>query len=186
MAAHTYSSINHPANGIVRFSLLLLSMGMLGVAFACNGGYKITLKKIENCAGPDAVITVDENFTVVLNENCEIQTSGCVHIKDFKTGKAAYAITKSGRKVLQSWIDICDNSSASFGMELFTQFLRSLGVPESCPMSARTSCIEPSQAINISAFKQYLRLVRGAIDVEVAVLHDSGESCLKISFDVTK
>lgn len=186
MAVHAYSSANPSANGIVRFSWLLLCMGLLGVAFACNGGYKVRVKKIENCAGPDAVITADENFTVVLTKNCEIKSRGCVTFKDFKTGNAKYTITKDGVQVLQGSMDICDQASRPRRTEHIAELLRSLGVPEKCPISAGQICTEPSQVVNINRFKQYLPLARGAIGVDVAVQHDSGKSCFKIRFDITK
>lgn len=186
MAVHAYSSANPSANGIVRFSVLLFCMGMLGVAFACNGGYKVRVKKIENCAGPDAVITADENFTVVLTKNCEIKSRGCVRFKDFKTGNAKYTITKDGVQVLQGSMDICDQASRPRRTEHIAELLRSLGVPEKCPISAGQICTEPTQVVNINRFKQYLPLARGAIGVDVAVQHDSGKSCFKIRFDITK
>lgn len=186
MAINACCSVNHRANGIVRFSLLLVCVGMLGVALGCNGGYKIRVKKIENCAGPDAIITADENFTVVLTKNCEIKSRGCVRFKDFKTGNAKYTITKDGVQVLQGSTDICDQAARPRRTEHIAELLRSLGVPEKCPISAGQICTEPTQVVNINRFKQYLPLARGAIAVDVDVQHDSGKSCFKIRFDITK
>uniref|UniRef100_A0A8W7PFH9 Uncharacterized protein n=1 Tax=Anopheles coluzzii TaxID=1518534 RepID=A0A8W7PFH9_ANOCL len=175
------------ANGAgVRFAVILICTGLLGVAMACNGGYKIRVKKIENCAGADAIITADENFTVVLTKNCEIKSRGCVRFKDFKTGNAKYTISKDGVQVMQGSTDICDQASRPRRTEHIAELLRSLGVPEKCPISAGQICTEPSQVVNINRFKQYLPLARGAIAVDVAVQHDSGKSCFKIRFDITK
>lgn len=170
----------------VRFAVILICTGLLGVAMACNGGYKIRVKKIENCAGADAIITADENFTVVLTKNCEIKSRGCVRFKDFKTGNAKYTISKDGVQVMQGSTDICDQASRPRRTEHIAELLRSLGVPEKCPISAGQICTEPSQVVNINRFKQYLPLARGAIAVDVAVQHDSGKSCFKIRFDITK
>lgn len=187
MATSAYGTgRTHATNGPARFSVLLLCAGMLGVAFACNGGYKIRMKKIENCAGPDAVITADENFTVVLTKNCDIKSRGCVRFKDFKTGNAKYTISKDGVQVMQGSTDICDQASRPRRTEQIAELLRTFGVPEKCPISAGEICTEPSQVVNINRFKQYLPLARGAIAVDVAVQHDSGKSCFKIRFDITK
>uniref|UniRef100_A0A182J109 MD-2-related lipid-recognition domain-containing protein n=1 Tax=Anopheles atroparvus TaxID=41427 RepID=A0A182J109_ANOAO len=186
MGAHAYGSGNLPANGIARFSVLLICAATLGVAFACNGGYKIRVKKIENCAGPDAVITADENFTVVLTKNCEIKSRGCVRFKDFKTANAKYTISKDGVQVLQGSMDICDQASRPGRTENIAELLQTLGVPDKCPISEGQICTEPSQVVNVNRFKQYLPLARGAIAVDVAVQHDSGKSCFKIRFDITK
>uniref|UniRef100_A0A182JQF8 Uncharacterized protein n=1 Tax=Anopheles christyi TaxID=43041 RepID=A0A182JQF8_9DIPT len=162
------------ANGVgVRFAVILFCTGLLGVTMACNGGYKIRVKKIENCAGTDAIITADENFTVVLTKNCEIKSRGCVQFKDFKTGNAKYTISKDGVQVMQGSTDICDQASRPRRTEHIAELLRSLGVPEKCPISAGQICTEPSQVVNINRFKQYLPLARGSIAVDVAVQHDS-------------
>lgn len=94
------------------------------------------MKKIENCAGADAIITADENFTVVLTKNCEIKSRGCVRFKDFKTGNAKYTILKDGVQVMQGSTDICDQASRPRRTEHIAELLRSLGVPEKCPISA--------------------------------------------------
>uniref|UniRef100_A0A182P0I7 Uncharacterized protein n=1 Tax=Anopheles epiroticus TaxID=199890 RepID=A0A182P0I7_9DIPT len=162
------------ANGVgVRIAVILFWTGLLGVAMACNGGYKIRVKKIENCAGTDAIITADQNFSVVLTKNCDIKTRGCVRFKDFKTGNAKYTISKDGVQVMQGSTDICDQASRPRRTENIAELLRGLGVPEKCPIEAGQICTEPSQVVNINRFKQYLPLARGAIAVDVAVQHDS-------------
>uniref|UniRef100_A0A182Q2K3 MD-2-related lipid-recognition domain-containing protein n=1 Tax=Anopheles farauti TaxID=69004 RepID=A0A182Q2K3_9DIPT len=169
-----------------RFAVLLICTGLLGVAMACNGGYKVRVKKIENCAGPEAIITADENFTVVLTKNCELKSRGCVRFKDFKTGNAKYTISKDGVQVLQGSEDICNQASRPRRTEQIAELMRSLGVPEKCPIEAGKICTDPSQVVNINRFKQYLPLARGSITVDVKVQHDSGKSCFKINFDITK
>ncbi|XP_052867087.1 uncharacterized protein LOC128273198 [Anopheles cruzii] len=176
---------NRPMNDL-RFIVLLALTGVLGVAFACNGGYKVRIKKIENCAGPDAVITADDNFTVVLTKDCDVKSRGCVRFKDFQTANAKYTLTKDGVQMMQGSIDLCNQASRRKRTESIAEVLRTLGVPEQCPVEAGQICIEPTQAVNIKRFQQYLPLARGSIAVDVAVQHDSGKSCFKIRFDITK
>ncbi|XP_049536494.1 uncharacterized protein LOC125951595 [Anopheles darlingi] len=170
----------------LRLPVLLIVVGLVGVSLACNGGYKLKVKQIENCAGPDAVITADNNFTVVLTKDCDVKARGCVRFKDFKTANAKYTISKDGVQVMQGSMDLCNQASRPRRTENIAALLRTLGVPEKCPVEAGQICIEPSQAVNIQRFQQYLSLARGSISVDIAVQHDSGKSCFKIRFDITK
>lgn len=53
--------------------------------FHFQNGYKLTIKKIENCGGPDQIIKIDENTTAELTSDCKLILNGCVHTKEFKT-----------------------------------------------------------------------------------------------------
>lgn len=50
--------------------------------FAQNG-FNIRLNEINNCAGPDQVITIDSNSTIKLTEDCQLIIVGCTTTTGF-------------------------------------------------------------------------------------------------------
>ncbi|XP_053696146.1 uncharacterized protein LOC128743570 [Sabethes cyaneus] len=171
-------------------SLLLgkvfLLVTVIGVVIACNGGYKVKVRKIQNCAGSDAVITANENYTVVLTKNCDIKSRGCVQFKSFKTAVAKYKVRKDGMLMLQGSLDLCDQLAIGNQDATIGPMLRTFNLPEKCPVEGGTLCTDPSQTINIAPFAQFLALAQGTIDVETEIQHDTGRSCFRVRFEVTK
>ncbi|XP_055548134.1 uncharacterized protein LOC129731827 [Wyeomyia smithii] len=165
---------------------VLLLAAVIGVAIACNGGYKVKVRKVQNCAGSDAVITANENYTVVLTKNCDIKSRGCVQFKSFKTAVAKYKVRKDGMLMLQGNLDLCDQLRAGILDAQIGPMLRTFNLPEKCPVEAGTLCTDPTQVINIAAFAQFLELAQGTIDVETEIQHDTGRSCFRVRFEVTK
>lgn len=51
--------------------------------FAQNG-FNIRLDEINNCAGPDQVITIDSNSTIQLTPDCKLVIVGCVTTTGFE------------------------------------------------------------------------------------------------------
>ncbi|XP_055641487.1 uncharacterized protein LOC129778544 [Toxorhynchites rutilus septentrionalis] len=166
--------------------VVLLLVTIVAVTLACNGGYKIKLKKLQNCAGPNAVITANENYTVVLTKNCEIKARGCGNIKAFKTAVAKITVKKSGMQMFQGTINICEKLAAASSNSTIGPILRTFNIPEKCPVEAGTLCVEPTQGMSIEPYKQFLSLARGSIDVETEIQHDTGKSCFKVQVDITK
>ncbi|XP_058451057.1 uncharacterized protein LOC131430259 [Malaya genurostris] len=166
--------------------LLLVLLAIVGVAFACNGGYKLKVRKVQNCAGDDAVITASENYTVVLTKNCNIKSRGCVQFKSFKTAVAKYKVRKDGVQIYQGSVNLCDTLKTGLRHADFGPIMRTFKLPESCPVKEGLLCTDPSQVVNISPFAEFLALVRGTIDVETEIQHDTGRSCFQVRFEVTK
>lgn len=54
------------------------------VFFTQNGGYNVRIDKIENCGGPQQILTIDPNTTVEMTEKCEIMTIGCSTTSGFQ------------------------------------------------------------------------------------------------------
>lgn len=165
---------------------VFLLMAIVGVAMACNGGYRIKVRKVQNCAGTDAVIVAQENYTAVLTKNCEIKSRGCVTYKTFKSGIARYKVKKDGVQVLQGRMDLCDQITTGNRDPVIGPMMRTLNLPDKCPVEDGTLCTDPTQAVNIEQYKQFLPLARGTIDVETEIQHDTGKSCFRVQIDVTK
>lgn len=104
-----------------------------------NGGYKIKLKKLQNCAGPNAVVTISDNYTIVLTKNCEIKARGCSTFKTFKTAVAKITVKKSGMQMYQSTINICEKLAAASRNSTFGPMLKTFNIPEKCPVEAVSS-----------------------------------------------
>ncbi|XP_058815147.1 uncharacterized protein LOC131678816 [Topomyia yanbarensis] len=166
--------------------IAFLLLAIVGVAFACNGGYKLKVRKVQNCAGSDAVITASENYTVVLTKNCDIKSRGCVQFKSFKTAVAKYKIRKDGVQILQGNMNLCDTIKTGSRHADVGPIMRTFKLPEKCPVEEGSLCTDPTQVVNIAPFAQFLTLVRGTIDVETEIQHDTGRSCFQVRFDVTK
>lgn len=97
-----------------------------------QNGYKAKIIKAENCAGPDAVITLDPGFSVKLNKKCEIVPTGCVTNKAFSTANTSYKLLKDGMVVSQGKMDLC--SMANEASDQAKQYLNMFGAPSSCPV----------------------------------------------------
>uniref|UniRef100_A0A023EH88 Putative 16.8 kDa salivary secreted protein n=1 Tax=Aedes albopictus TaxID=7160 RepID=A0A023EH88_AEDAL len=173
-------------NGYGRKVTILLLMAVIGVAMACNGGYRIKVRKLQNCAGSDAVIVAQENYTAVLTKNCEIKSRGCVTYKSFRTGIIKYKIKKNGVQMVQGRMDLCDQIASGDRDPTIGPMMRTLNLPNKCPVEAGTLCTDPSQVLNIEQYKQFLPLARGSIEIESDIQHDTGKSCFRLHIDVTK
>uniref|UniRef100_T1DF68 Putative 16.8 kDa salivary secreted protein n=1 Tax=Psorophora albipes TaxID=869069 RepID=T1DF68_9DIPT len=166
--------------------VILLLLVVVGVSYACNGGYRIKVRKVQNCAGGNAIMVAQENFTAVLTKNCEVKSRGCVTFKSFRTATAKYKVKKDGVVLMNGQIDLCERLAAGSRDQNLAPLIRTFGLPTSCPVQAGTICTDPSQVIDIERFKRMLPLVRGRIDMESEIQHDTGRSCFRVQFDVTK
>lgn len=87
---------------------------------------------MENCAGPDAVMTIDEDFGIKLNKKCELVPSGCVTSKAFATAESKYKIVKDGVTVAEGKADMCSLAGHADGQ--VKDYLKLFGAPSSCPV----------------------------------------------------
>ena len=98
-----------------------------------QNGYKAKIIKLENCAGPDAVVSFDSDFTVKLNKKCELVPSGCIINKPFKTAVAKVKVSKDGIVMKDETIDACSMAEHASGEA--KDMLKLFGAPESCPVT---------------------------------------------------
>lgn len=173
-------------NGFQRKVAIILFMAVIGVTMACNGGYRIKVRKVQNCAGDDAVIVAQENYTAVLTKRCEIKSRGCVTYKAFKSGIVNYKVKKDGVQVLQGKMNLCDQINTGNRDPTIGPMMRTLNLPDKCPVDAGTLCTDPTQVINIEQFKQFLPLARGSLEIDSDIQHDTGKSCFRLQIDVAK
>lgn len=68
------------------------------ISFFAQNGFNIRLDEINNCAGPDQVITIDSNSTVKLTEDCKLVIVGC-------TTTTGFAKADVGKQLFES--DYC-------------------------------------------------------------------------------
>ncbi|XP_075149904.1 sporozoite-associated mosquito saliva protein 1-like [Haematobia irritans] len=160
----------------------ILLIGVIQLSLACNG-YKAKLLKVENCAGSDAVITIDEDFSVKLNKNCEIVPKGCIHSKAFTTAVSTYKVVKDGIPLAEGQMDLCSMAD-SIPDEAY-QYIKMFGAPASCPVKEDNICGNDNK-IDLSKYKSMLSLARGLIVVDSSIEHDTGKSCIHIEMELTK
>jgi hypothetical protein len=90
---------------------------------------------IKNCGDiKTPVISVVENSTLELTEDCTVIPNACAEITGFKTAQIKYKIWKSNLVVLQGEIDGCDaltkvNNDVKSVLTMF-------GMPTKCPIEA--------------------------------------------------
>lgn len=179
------SAMHHNGSSqLLRVAVFLL-IAVVGTTLACNG-YKLKVRKVQNCGGPDAVITAFENNTAVLTKKCELKVRGCVQYSSFKTAVAKYTIKKDDQPMMEGRIDLCQELEANRKRENFAPIFQTFNLPEKCPVEAGTLCAEPSQVVDLEPFKQFLSLARGRIDVRTEIEHDEGTSCFRVVLDITK
>ncbi|XP_061388499.1 uncharacterized protein LOC133337452 [Musca vetustissima] len=160
---------------------LVLFAVTLEAALACNG-YKANLIKAENCAGDDAIITLDSDFSVKLNKKCEIVPSGCIINKAFKTAVSKFKVTKDGMVIKEGKMDLC--SMADNAPSEVKDYLKVFGAPASCPVEETKVCAHDHK-IDLSKYKALLSVARGHIVVDSDITHDTGKSCFHVEMEIT-
>ncbi|EDW64791.1 uncharacterized protein [Drosophila virilis] len=164
------------------FVLLLLSCAAFEVALACNG-YKAKIVKMENCAGEEGIIQVDEGFGVKLNKKCELVPTGCFSNKAFATAVAKYKVQKDGIVMKEGKIDLCaavDQVSAEA-----KDMLKVFGAPSSCPVAEEKICAN-DHTVDLSKYKAMLGMARGHLIIDSEIKHDTGKSCFHAEVEIVK
>ena len=98
--------------------------------------------KLENCAGDDAIVTIDPEFTIKLNKKCELVPQGCIHNKPFKTATGKVKVSKDGLVMKDETIDAC--KMAQEATSEAKSVLQMFGAPKSCPVDAAVSTLKPN------------------------------------------
>ncbi|EDW75438.1 uncharacterized protein Dwil_GK23818 [Drosophila willistoni] len=161
---------------------LLLGCMAFDAALACNG-YKAKLVKMDNCAGDDAIMSVDDDFSIKLNKKCELVPSGCIKNKPFTTAIAKFKVQKDGIVMKEGKMDLCaaiDQASteAKDIMKLF-------GAPSSCPVAEEKVCSN-EHTVDLSKYKSMLGMARGHLIIDSEIKHDTGKSCFHAEIEITK
>ncbi|CAD6999742.1 uncharacterized protein LOC101463045 [Ceratitis capitata] len=162
--------------------LVLIFAIAVEVALACNG-YKARIVKIENCAGPDAVITLDDNFSVKLNKKCEIVPTGCVANKAFSTANSKYKLQKDGIVLKEGKFDLC--AAAEHVSNEAKDMLKLFGAPASCPVAEEKICANDHR-VDLSKYKAMLSMAKGNIILDSDITHDTGKSCFHVELEISK
>ncbi|KAL7741116.1 hypothetical protein ACLKA6_018147 [Drosophila palustris] len=167
---------------LAKFVILFISCVAFDEALACNG-YKAKIAKLENCAGDDAVITIQEGFDVKLNKKCELVPTGCFVNKAFSTAVAKFKVHKDGIVMKDGKMDLCaavDQASTEA-----KDMLKLFGAPSSCPVAEEKICSNDHK-VDLSKYKSMLGMARGHLIIESEIKHDTGKSCFRVEIDITK
>ncbi|XP_073821466.1 sporozoite-associated mosquito saliva protein 1-like [Musca autumnalis] len=164
----------------INFKVFIFAV-ILEAVLACNG-FKANLIKAENCAGEDAIIKMDSDFTVKLNKKCEIVPTGCISNKAFNTAVSKFKVTKDGMVLKEGKMDLC--SMADSAPAEVKDYLKVFGAPSSCPVEEAKVCAHDHK-IDLSKYKALLAVARGHIVVDSDITHDTGKSCFHIELEIT-
>lgn len=137
------------------------------------------MRSVQNCAGDDAIVKVENGLRVTLTTECTIKVSGCADFKGFSTATAHYVIKKGILTVKRGSEDVCARLAE------MPADLKAQGAPDKCPVAANRVCVS-DYTIDISQYKQYLPLARGRSLLDINVDHDTGKSCFRVEADVNK
>ncbi|XP_030384782.1 uncharacterized protein LOC115631993 [Scaptodrosophila lebanonensis] len=166
----------------VLFPVLLLGCLAYVEVLACNG-YKAKVVKMENCAGDDAIISVDPDFSVKLNKKCELVPIGCVNNKAFTTATAKYKVQKDGIVMKEGKMDLC--SAVEEVSSEAKDMLKVFGAPSSCPVAEEKICSN-NHSVDLSKYKAMLSMARGHLIIDSEIKHDTGKSCFHAEINITK
>ncbi|XP_038111935.1 uncharacterized protein LOC6031731 [Culex quinquefasciatus] len=164
----------------------LLMVVVILEANACNGGFELIIESIENCGGPNQVVTIDPKSTASLTEDCKVNSKSTVKTSGFKTADMTVTISKNGLPVVNEQIDLCASMEDSKNNKDAAEIMTMFGVPDHCPVEATEIKTDESQEYSLEKYKQHLFLAEGKIQVDCKVVHDNGESCFKVNMQVKK
>ncbi|KAM8717157.1 hypothetical protein ACLKA7_003944 [Drosophila subpalustris] len=167
---------------LAKFVILFISCVAFDEALACNG-YKAKIAKLENCAGDDAVFTIQEGFDVKLNKKCELVPTGCITNKAFSTAVAKFKVHKDGIVMKDGKMDLC--AAADQASTEAKDMLKLFGAPSSCPVGEEKICSNDHK-VDLSKYKSMLGMARGHLIIESEIKHDTGKSCFRVEIDITK
>ncbi|XP_044736389.1 uncharacterized protein LOC123298453 isoform X2 [Chrysoperla carnea] len=150
---------------MITFSLTIFS-SIVAIAWACNG-YSLKINEIKSCGGPDQIITLSDDFTVWMDDDCNIITKGCAKVKAFKTAVGKYKAVKAPLPPFAGEIDLCE--AVVQYADLVDPFFELLALPKRCPVDDKK-----------------LSMAAGKIDVQLNVTHDTGVSCTHVNLEIIR
>lgn len=126
--------------------------------------------KLENCAGEDAIITVEDGFSVKLNKKCELVPQGCFTNKAFGTAVAKFKVHKDGIVMKEGKMDMC--AAIDQAPNEAKDMLKLFGAPSSCPVGEEKICANDHK-VDMSKYKAMLGIARGHLIIESEIKHDT-------------
>lgn len=88
---------------------------------------------LKNCGDiANRVITVQENSTITMTNDCEIIPNSCAETIGFKTAIVKYQVWKNNLPVLRNEIDGCE--MATKVNEDIKSMMKVFGLPNKCPV----------------------------------------------------
>lgn len=126
--------------------------------------------KLENCAGEDAIITVEDGFSVKLNKKCELVPQGCFMNKAFGTAMAKFKVQKDGIVMKEGKMDMC--AAIDQAPSEAKDMLKLFGAPSSCPVSEEKICANDHK-VDMSKYKSMLGMARGHLIIDSEIKHDT-------------
>ncbi|ALC38898.1 CG14277 [Drosophila busckii] len=165
-----------------KFFIFVISCMAFDAASACNG-YKAKLVKMENCAGDDAIMKVEDGFSVKLNKKCELIPTGCISNKAFATAEAKFKVQKDGLVMKEGKMDLC--AAADQATTEAKDMLKLFGAPSNCPVPEEKICAN-DHTVDLSKYKAMLGMARGHLIVDCEIKHDTGKSCFHAEIEITK
>uniref|UniRef100_A0A8W7Q4Y9 MD-2-related lipid-recognition domain-containing protein n=1 Tax=Anopheles coluzzii TaxID=1518534 RepID=A0A8W7Q4Y9_ANOCL len=163
----------------VYFYALLIVLTVARGSVACKDGFSLKLNKIENCAGPDGVITLSDDTAITLGDDCSLSLQGCVTLKEFNTAAGSVSVSKNGREMFKKQIDACKMGSK-------IPFVKDFLPGGLCPQSDGQICADPDKKLPMDRFKKMLGIMKGSIGIELNLDHDTGKSCIKMEVEISK
>lgn len=136
-----------------------------------QNGFKLRFNSIENCGGPDQVVSIDQNFTTDLSSTCIVTTNGCVTSKGFTKAKANFSIMKNGVVMLTGNPDLCDALDKK--SEEAKGKLAMFGFPTECPIPEGRRCMDGTKPVDVTKYKNFLNMAFGKMAIQADVEHDT-------------
>ncbi|XP_044736388.1 uncharacterized protein LOC123298453 isoform X1 [Chrysoperla carnea] len=167
---------------MITFSLTIFS-SIVAIAWACNG-YSLKINEIKSCGGPDQIITLSDDFTVWMDDDCNIITKGCAKVKAFKTAVGKYKAVKAPLPPFAGEIDLCE--AVVQYADLVDPFFELLALPKRCPVDDMDYCLDGTKKVSIAKYKKKLSMAAGKIDVQLNVTHDTGVSCTHVNLEIIR
>lgn len=95
-------------------------------------GHKLRIHYIKNCGDVETnVITVQENSTITLTDDCQIIPNTCAETIGFKTAMVKFQVWRNNMPILKSSLDGCEMLS-KVGSDI-KAMIRLFGLPTKCP-----------------------------------------------------
>ncbi|XP_069683231.1 uncharacterized protein [Periplaneta americana] len=151
-------------------------------SYACDG-YKVTIKKLEECEkGKNVFVLHDAN--AVLSKECLASAVGCVDItKGFKNCKVNYDIRKTGIMFpIRGENDMCEEMAKMSQYPQALKMMQEYNITASCPMQKTRMCVPENGRLNVTSLKDKFNFLSGQYTGKITFTCDCGKSCF--DFDV--
>ncbi|XP_074041385.1 uncharacterized protein [Leptinotarsa decemlineata] len=166
------------------FSLFAIIFIYIRSTNACNG-YTISNYQISPCMENGIIKPI--NMSVVLDNDCNLIFTGCLNVdKALNMAVTKYTFNKPPMPSLKGTMDFCEIMK-ELQYPQVKQGLRSLGLPNRCPLSKGLKCGKgKNEKTNLGNLRKHLGAAAGTTTVRLDFEHDVGKSCVDIVITITK